>query len=105
MSIQPLEALSAAEIQTIHPLEPLSATEIQQAVTALKGLKDFGPATRIISVMLNEPAKATVYAWRNGSTLRRQAVAVLFDNAKNSVLTVIIDLATGEVTKSEPGPA
>jgi primary-amine oxidase len=105
MSIQPLEALSAAEIQTIHPLEPLSATEIQQTVTVLKGLKDFGPATRIISVMLNEPAKATVYAWPNGSALRREAVAVLFDNAKNSVLTVIIDLATGEVTKSEPGPA
>ena len=105
MSIQPLEALSAAEIQTIHPLEPLSATEIQQTVTVLKGLKDFGPATRIISVMLNEPAKPTVYAWPNGSALRREAVAVLFDNAKNSVLTVIIDLATGEVTKSEPGPA
>ena len=95
MSIQPLEALSAAEIQTIHPLEPLSATEIQQAVTALKGLKDFGPSTRIISIMLNEPAKATVYAWPNGPALRREAVAVLFDNAKNSVLSVTIDLGKG----------
>ena len=88
MSIQPLETLSAAEIQTIHPLEPLSATEIQQAVTALKGLKDFGPATRIISVMLSEPAKATVYGWPNGAAFRREAVAVLFDNASNSVLSV-----------------
>jgi primary-amine oxidase len=105
MSIQPLEAISAAEIQSIHPLEPLSATEIQQAVAALKRLKDFGPATRIISVMLNEPAKATVYDWPNGPASRREAVAVLFDNAKNSVLTVTIDLGTGAVTKSEPGPA
>jgi primary-amine oxidase len=105
MSTHSLEPLSAAEIQSIHPLEPLSATEIQQAVAALKGLKDFGPATRIISIMLNEPAKSTVYDWPNGPAFRREAVAVLFDNAKNSVLSVTIDLDKGAVTKSQPGPA
>jgi primary-amine oxidase len=105
MSTHSLEPLSAAEIKSIHPLEPLSANEIQQAVTALKGLKDFRPSTRIISIMLNEPAKSTVYDWPNDSAPRREAVAVLFDNARNSVLTVTIDLDTGAVTKSEPGPA
>jgi primary-amine oxidase len=105
MSTHSLEPLSAAEIQSIHPLEPLSATEIQQAVAALKGLKDFGPATRIISIMLSEPAKSTVYDWPNGPAFRREAVAVLFDNAKNSVLSVTIDLDKGAVTKSQPGPA
>jgi primary-amine oxidase len=105
MSTHSLEPLSAAEIQSVHPLEPLSATEIQQAVAALKGLKDFGPSTRIISVMLNEPAKATVYNWPNGSPSRREAVAVLFDNAKNSALSVTIDLDRGAVTKTVPGPA
>jgi primary-amine oxidase len=105
MSTHSLEPLSAAEIQSIHPLEPLSATEIQQAVAALKGLKDFGPTTRIISIMLNEPAKSTVYDWPNVPVLRREAVAVLFDNAKNSALSVTIDLDKGAVTKSQPGPA
>jgi primary-amine oxidase len=90
---------------SIHPLEPLNATEIQQAVAALKGLKDFGPATRIISIMLNEPAKSTVYDWPSGPAFRREAVAVLFDNARNSVLNVTIDLDKGAVAKSEPGPA
>jgi primary-amine oxidase len=105
MSTHSLEPLSAAEIQSIHPLEPLSATEIQQAVTALKSLKDFGPKTRIISIMLNEPAKSTVYDWPNVPALRREAVAVLFDNAKNRALSVTIDLDKGAVTKSQPGPA
>jgi len=113
MSIHPLEPLSVeghSEIgeqlsMSIHPLEPLSASEIQQAVAALKSLKGFSPSTRIISIMLNEPAKSTVYDWPNGAAPRREAVAVLFDNAKNSVLTVTIDLGTGAVTKSEPGPA
>jgi primary-amine oxidase len=90
---------------SIHPLEPLSATEIQHAVATLKGLKDFGPSARIISIMLSEPAKATVYDWPNGPAFRREAVAVLFDNARNSVLSVTIDLGKGSVTKSEPGPA
>lgn len=88
-----------------HPLEPLSATEIQQAVAVLKGLPDFGPATRIISIMLNEPAKPTVYDWPNGPAVGREAVAVLFDNARNRALNITIDLDKGAVLKSEPGPA
>jgi primary-amine oxidase len=88
-----------------HPLEPLSATEIQSAVAALKGLPDFGPATRIISIMLNEPAKPTVYDWPNGPALSREAVAVLFDNSRNRALNITIDLDKGAVLKSEPGPA
>ena len=88
-----------------HPLEPLSATEIQQAVAALKGLPDFGSATRIISIMLNEPAKSAVYNWPNDAAVCRQAVAVLFDNSRNRALNITIDLAKGAVLKSEPGPA
>jgi primary-amine oxidase len=45
-----------------HPLEPLSAQEVETAVSILKALPEFNGTTRIISVMLKEPAKDTVHA-------------------------------------------
>jgi primary-amine oxidase len=87
-----------------HPLEPLSATEIQRSVELLKELPHLGPATRTISIMLSEPSKPIVYAWPNGPASCREAVAVLFDNAKNNVSTITLDLDKGEVLKSENGP-
>ncbi len=89
----------------IHPLEPLSATEIQHSVELLRELPHFGPATRIISIMLREPSKAIVYAWPNGPAFCREAEAVLFDNAKNNVSAVTLDLDKGAVVKCENGPA
>ena len=57
----------------IHPLEPLSSSEIQDAVNLLRKDSSFTPTTRIISVMLKEPAKSCVYAWKDGSTQRKRA--------------------------------
>lgn len=64
----------------IHPLEPLSATEVESAVDLLRALPVFTPATRIISVILREPAKSFVYEWPSGGTPDREADVVLFDN-------------------------
>jgi primary-amine oxidase len=89
----------------IHPLEPLSATEIQRSVQLLKELPHFGRATRIISIMLSEPSKPIVYAWPNGAALCREAVAVLFNNATNTVSTITLNLDKGAVLKCEDGPA
>jgi primary-amine oxidase len=87
-----------------HPLEPLSATEIHRSVQLLKELPHFGPSTRIISIMLGEPSKPIVYAWPDGPTFCREAVAVLFDNAKNRVSTITLNLDKGAVLKCENGP-
>lgn len=89
----------------LHPLEPLNASEIQEAVRLLKARSTVTPATRIISVMLKEPDKALVYAWPDGATPGREAVAVLFDNAANAAAAVTLNLSTGKVVKSEPAPA
>lgn len=66
-----------------HPLEPLTAAEVQTAVRLLKDAGKVTPTTRFVSVLLSEPPKETVYAHVDGP-LRREAAAVLFDNATNS---------------------
>lgn len=87
-----------------HPLEPLSAPEIQAAVRLLQSQPSFTRMTRIISIMLKEPAKALVYAWPNGEVPERKAIAVLFDNAANAASTATLNLTSNEVVKIEAAP-
>jgi primary-amine oxidase len=87
-----------------HPLEPLSAPEIQAAVRLLEAQPSFTRMTRIISIMLKEPAKALVYAWPNGEVPERTAIAVLFDNAANAASTATLNLTSNEVVNIEAAP-
>lgn len=59
-----------------HPLEPLSAAEVEASVQLLKKMPEFNAATRIISVMLKEPAKELVYRWPDGLAPDREASVV-----------------------------
>lgn len=88
-----------------HPLEPLSAAEVQAAVSLLKTIPSFGTTTRIISIMLKEPAKDLVHAWPSGPATERQAAAVLLDNASNSVAAVDLNLTGNAVVGVRPAPA
>jgi primary-amine oxidase len=88
-----------------HPLQPLISSEIQTAVKLLQALPSFTPATRIISIMLKEPAKELVYAWPDGKIPDREAVAVLFDNAANAAVAATLNLTVGAVVKMEQAPA
>ncbi len=107
-STEILDAPSIAHAGTpaiSHPLEPLLASEIQDAVALLAGVSGFGPATRIISIILKEPAKELVHSWPNGPRPDREAVAVLLDNATGRASTVTLNLTTSSVTAIEPAPA
>ena len=88
-----------------HPLEPLSAQEIQQAVLILKAQPRFSQNTRIISVMLSEPAKNLVYSWTGGEAPDREAAAVLFDNVTNSISNALLNLSTKSLVTCTAGPA
>ncbi|HEY6769916.1 MAG TPA: primary-amine oxidase [Candidatus Sulfotelmatobacter sp.] len=81
----------------LHPLEPLRSLEVMQAVSLLKAFPSFTPTTRIICISLREPEKALVFAWEEGQTSRREADAVLFDNAKNATSTARIDLSANKL--------
>src|SRR3984957_16467120 len=89
----------------LHPLEPLSSLEVMQAVSILKVFPSFTPTTRIICISLREPKKSLVFAWVEGQTSRREADAVLFDNAKNATSTARIDLSANKLIEWKPAAA
>jgi primary-amine oxidase len=89
----------------LHPLEPLSSLEVMQAVSILKVFPSFTPTTRIICISLREPKKSLVFAWEEGHTSRREADAVLFDNAKNATSTARIDLSANKLIEWKPAAA
>jgi primary-amine oxidase len=75
-----------------HPLEPLAAAEVQLTVSLLKAGGKVTPTTRFISISLKEPAKAIVHAFTGAEPIRREAFAVLFDNATNSCYETTVSL-------------
>lgn len=89
----------------LHPLEPLSSLEVMQAVSILKVFPSFTPMTRIICISLREPKKSLVFAWEEGQASRREADAVLFDNAKNATSTARIDLSANKLIEWKPAAA
>jgi primary-amine oxidase len=89
----------------LHPLEPLSSLEVMQAVSILKVFPSFTPTTRIICISLREPKKSFVFAWEEGQASRREADAVLFDNAKNATSTARIDLSANKLIEWKPAAA
>ena len=104
--LRPIQLTCQERIRNMpfHPLEPLTAQEIQDAVQLLNIIPDYTASARIISIMLHEPAKETIYAWPNGRLPDRQAAAVCFDNAKNRGFTAILNLSSGNVVKVEAAP-
>jgi primary-amine oxidase len=87
-----------------HPLEPLTAAEVQTAVSLLQAYPSWTPSTRIISIMLKEPSKRSVYAWPDTPALNRIATAVLIDNKLNQAYTATLDLSGRLVTAFEAAP-
>jgi primary-amine oxidase len=87
-----------------HPLEPLSAEEVGAAVSILRRLPQFNGTTRIISVMLKEPAKDAVHAWPSSAPNGRIARAVLLDSARNVTSVVDLDLTADKILAERTAP-
>jgi primary-amine oxidase len=84
--------LAPGEQGVSHPLEPLTAAEVQRAVSLLKDAGKVTATTRFVSVTLHEPAKEFVHGFTGGGPIRREAFAVLFDNARNACYEVTLSL-------------
>ena len=80
-----------------HPLEPLTAQEVQLAVTLLRDHSKVTPTTRFVSVSLQESPKETVQQFTGRESIRREAFAVLFDNATNSCYEASVSLTDRKV--------
>ena len=81
----------------------MSAAEIDASVHLLKKLPQFNSTTRVISIVLREPAKELVYSWPNGPKPEREATAVCFDSSASQAYTIDLNLASG-VSRVEPAP-
>ena len=62
---------NATKTAALHPLEPLSPEEIASAVTIVRASGKLGPKARFVTVVLHEPAKQVVLAYREGDPIER----------------------------------
>jgi primary-amine oxidase len=86
----PLRAM-AADYPT-HPLDSLSREEIAAVVEVLKSSGKTNDASRYATIVLREPPKAEVLAFKPGSSFRREAFVVVYERAVNKTFEAVIDL-------------
>ncbi|MEC4018579.1 primary-amine oxidase [Streptomyces sp. H27-D2] len=78
-----------------HPLDPLSADEISAARRVLDEAGKAGADTRFPLVLLDEPARHTVAAHRDGDPVARRVRATLLDTSTGLGAEALIDVTAG----------
>ena len=76
-----------------HPLDSLSAEEFRRTTAALRAGGQLTATRRFASITLDEPAKATVLAWREGHPIDRRSLSVLWDRSDNKTYEAVVELA------------
>ncbi|NUR06858.1 MAG: primary-amine oxidase [Nocardioidaceae bacterium] len=82
---------------TGHPLDRLTADEIAHNRTVLDKAGLVGATTRFPLVMLVEPTKGDVLAWRPGDPVNRRVRTTLLDRGTGEVEEVVVSLTAEEV--------
>jgi primary-amine oxidase len=82
------------ELVDAHPLDPLTPDEIRAAAQVTRTDARFARA-QFASILLNEPAKADVIAWRPGGTSPRQARLIVI--APTGLFEVVTDLVSRRI--------
>jgi primary-amine oxidase len=80
-----------------HPLDPLTAAEIRTARRVLKESGKLGEDSFVPVLVLNEPSKRDVKAFRSGPVGRREAFVVALDRPGNAMYEAVIDIAQGQL--------
>jgi len=98
-------AIGRAQGGLTHPLDPLSKDEIATAVKVLKDSGHVSETSRFATVVLHEPPKREVRAFRPGDTIHREAFAVVYERAVNKTFEAVVDVSKGSVVswKEVPG--
>lgn len=84
---------------TTHALDPLTAEEITRATTLFRDLSPAGPAARFALVLLEEPTRAELAAYRDGVVPDRRARLVTVDRDGGPSLDGVVSLTTGELVR------
>jgi primary-amine oxidase len=88
-------AFADSQTRTEHPLQELTAQEYWTAHEVLQASGKVDPDTLVMSVLLHEPAKDKVLAWRAGDPIMREADVILMH--KGVVSEVRLDLVQRKV--------
>lgn len=96
--------LAAPALAAEHPLEPLTAAETTTAVAVVKAAKSLPEGTFFPAVVLKEPPKAEVLAWKPGAPFRREAALAVFDRTANTMAEAVVDLKKKSLASWTPRP-
>lgn len=91
-----------ASVAAEHPLDALDAEEITAAVALLFDTSRFDAGTLFSSITLQEPLKAAVLAWTEGSPIPRAAEVIM--RHQGSTYRAAVDLDARRVTSIEEIP-
>jgi primary-amine oxidase len=87
-----------AAAKAIHPLDPLTEVEIGAACATLMQKKKLPATTRFALVVLEEPSKTRLKAWKQGDAVERTARLTVFDSATGATHIALVDLSKEAVT-------
>jgi primary-amine oxidase len=87
--------LAQSQTRTEHPLQELTAQEYWTAHEVLQVSGKVDPDTMVMSVLLHEPAKDKVLAWKPGDPIMREVDVILM--RKGVVTEVRVDLVQHKV--------
>ena len=94
VSLFPLLAPALAGAQT-HPLDALKTQEYWTVYEVLQGSGKIDKDTYYASILLHEPAKDKVLAWKSGDAIPREADVILL--RKGQVMVARVDVAGRKV--------
>ena len=96
MSGAPAVLFQAAQAPSVtvqqHPLDPLTADEINAAGKVLRAAPQFPADALFATIVLKEPSKSDVLAYKPGAAIARQAFAVILDRPRNRTFEAVVDV-------------
>ena len=87
----------AAPVAAAHPLNPLTAAEIDAAAQLFRGAPQFPAGGLFSTIVLDEPPKADILAFRAESPIVRRAFGIVIDRRGNRTFEAIADLTASRV--------
>ncbi|MGJ3250532.1 MAG: primary-amine oxidase [Elainellaceae cyanobacterium] len=92
MTTTPLPDHLSQTIVGQHPLDPLSPEEIAATVAIVSAHPQFGDRVRFATVVLHEPPKSVIRAFKPGDSINREAFVILLDNATGNTYEAIASI-------------
>ena len=89
--------MSATVVTTPHPLDMLRGDEVTQAVELLHAAGHLGEGARVVHVVLDEPEKEMVTAWRPGDPVDRSLRVLAAPGPGLQLIEAVVSVTAGAV--------